>query len=103
MKKPVYGDELTIRYQGAMLKATCNEVTEMPRRGPGAAKITIVSKTIFHNGGEAFLLSAGEEASMRVERVTTMPHKRINIVSFFGLFDAPVIVSEVAAITPANL
>lgn len=89
MKKPIHGDELTIRYQGATLKAQCSEVLEMPKRGPGAAKFTIVSKSLFHNGGEAFLMEGATEMAVRVERVTSMPHKRVNIVSFYGVFDSP--------------
>jgi len=87
MKKPIHGDELTIRYQGAVVKAMCNEVMELPARGIGAAKFTIVSKSIFQNGSEAMLLEGTNEMALKVERVTLMPHKRINIVSFFGVFD----------------
>jgi hypothetical protein len=87
MKKPICGDELTIRYQGATLKANCSEVMELPKRGPGAAKFTIVSKSVFHNGGDATLLDGAVEMPVKVERVTSMPQKRIHIVSFYGMFD----------------
>ena len=86
MKKPINGDELTIRYHGATLKATCREVTEVPKRGPDAAKFSIISKTVFANGQEAFLLDGAAELSVRVERVTTMPDKRADLISFYGVF-----------------
>jgi hypothetical protein len=86
MKKPIHGDEITLRYQGATVKATCSEVTEIPSRGPGAAKLTITSKTLFHNGSEAFLLERDNEMPLKVERVTNLPHKRIYIISFIGIF-----------------
>lgn len=88
MKKPIHGDELTLRYQGALVKATCNEVTELPDRGAGAAKFTIISRTLFLKDGEAFLLGRGNEMSVKVERVTNLPQKHIYIVSLFGLFGA---------------
>jgi hypothetical protein len=88
MKKPIHGDELTIVYKGAVVKASCAEVMELPKRGAGAAKFTILSRTLFHNGADASLMDAGREVPVRVERVTTMGHKNMNIVSFFGTFEA---------------
>jgi len=87
MKKPIHGDEITIRYNGETVKATCCEVMEIPKRGPGAAKFTILSKSLFHNGGEAFLTHGPVETPLRVERVTTMPHRRSSLVSFYGVFE----------------
>ena len=72
--------------------ARCNEVTELPKNGPGAAKFTILSKILFHNGGQAMLMSGNTELPLRVERVTSIPQKRINIVSFYGVFDEPAVV-----------
>ena len=98
MKKPIHGDELTIRYQGATVTARCNDVTELPKNGPGAAKLTIHSKVLFHNGGQATLTDGATEMPLRVERVTSLPHERTNLISFYGLFDAP---AEVATASPS--
>lgn len=87
MKKPIHGDELTIRYDGQMVRAKCNDVTELPARAPGLARFTIVSKTRFQRGAGAALMDPDGELEVNVERVTAMPHKGINIVSFVGLFD----------------
>lgn len=87
MKKPIHGDELTIRYDGQMVRAKCNDVTELPARALGVARFTIVSKTPFRRGTGAALMDHGSELEVNVERVTSMPHKGINIVSFVGLFD----------------
>jgi hypothetical protein len=87
MKKPIHGDVLTIIYKGEVVKATCSEVTETPKAGPGTARLTILSKTLFRNGTEASLLDGGKENPVTVERVTEMRHKRVNIVSFRGVFE----------------
>jgi hypothetical protein len=95
MKKPIYGDELNIRYLGAMVRARCDEVTEMPSRGAGSARFTIVSQTPFEKGKEAHLIEGRSEIPIQVERVTMMGHRKINIVSFHGIFEGAV--SPVAA------
>ena len=87
MKKPIHGDDLIIRHQGVMLRATCNEVTETPNRGAGSAKFTIVSKARFEKGQEAHLLAGGGEIAIQVAHVTPMGHRNISIVSFHGVFD----------------
>jgi hypothetical protein len=88
MKMPMHGEELTIRYNGAVLKARCGEVTELSSRAPGTAKFNIVSKTIFQSGGDATLMQGPSELPVKVERVTMMGHKQVNIVSLSGVFDA---------------
>jgi hypothetical protein len=96
MKKPIHGDELTIRYSGAMVRARCDEIVETPTRGAGAARFTIVSQTRFERGHEAHLLEGAKELSIQVERVTMMGHRKANIVSFFGIFDSPGMLKEAA-------
>ncbi|MDB6111326.1 MAG: hypothetical protein JWR69_3076 [Pedosphaera sp.] len=86
MKKPTKGDELTIKYNGSTLKAICFEVTDVPKRGPDAAKFAIISKERFKNGGQAFFVNGSEEVGITVESVTSMPDKRADRVSFYGLF-----------------
>jgi hypothetical protein len=87
MKRPIQGDEITIRYQGATFKEKCGEVMEIPKRAPGATRFTVLSKGIFHNGGEAALVEGANEMAVRVERVTSMPEKRVNLISFYGVFE----------------
>jgi hypothetical protein len=87
MKKPIYGDQLSILYKGAVVTAMCNEITETPKGGPGAARFTILSKTLFKNGTEAHLIDGTKEMPITVERVTEMRHKNVNIISFRGIFD----------------
>jgi hypothetical protein len=87
MKRPIQGDEITIRYQGATLKEKCGEVTGIEKRTPGAARFIIMSKAMFHNGAEASLLEGAAEVALRVERVTTMPDNRVNLVSLYGVFE----------------
>jgi hypothetical protein len=96
MKKPIHGDELTLRYQGMTLKAICNEVMELPDRGAGAAKFTITSRTMFRRDEEAFLLMRGDEMALKVERVTNLPHKQLYIISLFGLFGGQSVASAPA-------
>lgn len=78
------------------MSARCGEVTELPKNGPGAAKFTILSKVVFHNGGQAVLMNGNSEMPLRVERVTSIPQKRINIVSFYGVFDHPPLAAPIA-------
>lgn len=97
MKKPLRGDQLTIRYEGALLKARCDEITDSPARGPGAASFTIVSQTSFVRGREAHLLQGASEVQVRVERVTVVGHRHINIVLLGGNFDTPGVIAEAPA------
>jgi hypothetical protein len=87
MKKPSHGEELTIRYQGATLRARCSEVLETPNRGFGSANFTIVSASRFVRGGEAALVRGADELPLQIERVTVVGHRNANIVSFHGTFD----------------
>jgi hypothetical protein len=87
MKKPIHGEELTIRYNGAILKARCGEVTDLFAREPGCAKFNIVSKIPFQRGSDAILMEGHTELTVKVERVTTMGHKPVNIVSLSGIFE----------------
>lgn len=87
MKRPNEGDELTIRYQGATFSEKCGPVTEIEKRAPGATRFTIMSKGTFHSGGEAALVDGANELPLRVERVTSMPEKRANLVSLYGVFE----------------
>jgi hypothetical protein len=87
MKRPIAGDEITIRYQGATFTEKCGEVIEIPKRAPGATRFTVFSKGVFHNGAEASLVEGGNETAVRVERVTSMPEKRVNLISFYGVFE----------------
>jgi hypothetical protein len=89
MKKPIHGDEISIRYLGNTVKAVCNDVTELSAGGVGLARFTIISRTPFRRGTEAHLLTGPNELHLNVDRVTTMPHKGLNIVSFTGIFDTP--------------
>ena len=97
MKKPHRGDQLTIRYQGALLNARCDEVADSPKGGPGAAAFSIVSQTGFVRGSEAHLIRGGDELALRVERVSVVGHRRINIISLGGIFETA------GASVPANL
>jgi hypothetical protein len=94
MKKPTHGEELTIRYNGTLFKARCGDVTELSSRGPGAAKFNIVSKLVFQNGGDAVLVEGPSELPVKVERVTMMGHKHVNIVSLSGVFDGAAVYSK---------
>lgn len=90
MKKPVQGDQLTIRYDGAIVRARCDDVTETVNGGPGAASFTIVSPTRFERGKQAHLLQGPNEMPVQVVRVTTVGHHRvskINVILFSGVFD----------------
>lgn len=87
MKRPIQGDEITIKYQGATFTEKCGEVMEIPKRAPGATRFTILTKGTFHNGGEAALVDGSDELPLRVERVTSMPEKRANLVSLYGVFE----------------
>ena len=86
MKRPMQGEEITIQYKGATFKEKCGEVTAIEKRTPGAARFMILSKATFQNGAEVSLLGAAEELPLRVERVTTMPGDRANLVSLYGVF-----------------
>jgi len=99
MKKPHHGDLLTIRYQGAILRATCDGVTEVSARAPGAANFSIVSQTVFERGREAHLLQGQNELPIQVLRVTTVGHQRVNrtnVVLFSAIFEQPVPVNQPA-------
>lgn len=87
MKKPIHGDPLSILYNGALVNATCSEITETPTAGPGAARLTILSRTLFKNGAEAKLMDGPNELALVVDRVTEMRHRNLNIVSFRGVFE----------------
>lgn len=92
MRKPLHGDQLTIRYDGAIVRARCDDVSEPPNAGPGAANFTIVSQSRFERGREAFLLQGPTEQSIHIVRVTPVGHHRankINVVLFSGIFDLP--------------
>ena len=87
MKKPHRGDQLTIRYDGVLLKARCDEVADTPARGSGAASFTIVSQTGFVRGKEAHLISGQQELPVHVERVMAVGHRHVNIVLLGGVFE----------------
>ena len=90
MRKPHHGDQLTIRYDGAVLRARCDDITEHPNRGPGAANFTIVSPARFERGHEAHLLQGPDELAIQVLRVTPVGHHRatkMNVVLFGAAFD----------------
>ena len=90
MKKPHHGDQLTIRYHGTTLRATCDGVTEVPSQGAGAASFSIVSQTPFERGQEAQLIQGPDELPIQVQRVTSVGHHRVhkmNVVSFLAIFD----------------
>jgi hypothetical protein len=86
MKKPLHGDYLNVRYEGATLRVRCDDITETPNRGVGAANFTIVSDTQFQRGHEAHLIAGAEELPVQVERVTIVGRRRMNIVLFRGVF-----------------
>ena len=91
MRKPLHGDQLTIRYDGALVRARCDDVTENPKHGIGAADFTIVSQTHFQRGKEATLLEGASEVAIQILRVTPVGHHRntkVNVVLFSGLFDS---------------
>lgn len=96
MKQPLRGDQLTLRYDGALLNARCDEIAETPARGPGAASFTIVSQTTFIRGREAQLIKGGVELAVQVERVTLVGHRRMNIVLLRGTFDTPTPIVAIA-------
>lgn len=90
MRKPHHGDQLTIRYDGAVLRARCDDITEMPSRGPGQANFSIVSPTQFERGHAAQLLQGPDELAIQVLRVTPVGHHRttkMNVVLFSAEFD----------------
>ena len=95
MKKPLRGDQLTIRYEGALLRARCDEISDTPTRGPGAASFTIVSQTPFVRGREAQLVQGASEMPLNVERVSVVGHRHINIILLGGIFEAPAAVAPV--------
>jgi hypothetical protein len=95
MKKPLRGDQLTIRYEGAVLRARCDEIIDSPTHGPGAATFTIVSQSPFVRGHQAHLIHGADELSLQVERVSVVGHRHINIILLGGIFEMPV-----AAIPP---
>jgi hypothetical protein len=104
MKKPLRGDQLTIRYEGALLRARCDEVADAPKRGAGAVSFTIVSQTGFVRGREAHLIQGASELPVQVERVSVVGHRRINIVMLGGVFDtalAPVGAAPLQTSVPA--
>jgi hypothetical protein len=103
MKKPSRGDQLTIRYEGALLRARCDEIADAPKRGDGAASLTIVSQVGFVRGKAAQLISGEQELSLLVERVSTVGHRHINIVSLGGTFDLPRPMGQAAAAPAPSL
>jgi hypothetical protein len=93
MRKPLHGDQLTIRYEGALVRARCDDVTEAPNRGVGAAQFTIVSPARFERGHPAQLIQGANELPVEVLRVTAIGHHRvskINVVLFSGIFDSAI-------------
>jgi hypothetical protein len=96
MRKPIFGDKLTIRYNGETLQVTCNEVRETPDLGPGAANFTIISKSLFQTGGDATLLSGAAQLPLKVGRVTSITHRRIHIVSLSGSFETAAMAAAIA-------
>src|SRR5690349_10102884 len=80
MKKPHHGDYLNVRYEGALLRLRCDDVTETPSRGPGTANLTFVSDTQFQRGHQAHLINGAEELPAQVERVSIVGRRRTNIV-----------------------
>jgi len=87
MKKPLHGEYLTIRYENATLRVRCDDITETPSRGAGAANFTIVSNTPFKRGEEAHLLAGASELPVQIERVTCVGNRKLNIVLFRGIFE----------------
>lgn len=96
MKKPLRGDQLTIRYEGALLRARCDEISDAPARGPGAASLTIVSQTSFVRGHAAQLIQGASESPLLVERVSVVGHRRMNIILLGGVFDSAPLKEEPA-------
>lgn len=86
MTKPVHGDELTIRYNGGLTRARCTEVMEIPARGAGAARFTIISPTVFQRGTEAALVKGAAEVTVQVVQVIAISQRHMNIVAFNGVF-----------------
>jgi len=84
MKKPHHGDYLNMRYDGALLRLRCDDITETPNRGVGTANLTIVSNTPFQRGHQAHLINGSEELSVQIERVTVVGRR--NIVLLHGSF-----------------
>jgi hypothetical protein len=86
MKKPHHGDYLNVRYEGALLRLRCDDVTETPNRGLGTANLTFVSDTQFQRGHQAHLINGSEELPVQVERVSIVGRRRTNIVLLHGAF-----------------
>ena len=100
MKKPLHGDQLTIRYDGALVRARCDDVTEVPKRGAGAAQFSIASTSRFERGHAAQLIQGPNELPLEVVRVTAVGHSRgnrIHVVLFSGIFDSSTISAPVAS------
>jgi hypothetical protein len=89
MKKPLHGEYLNVRYEGAMLRLRCDDVTETPNRGPGCVSFTVISDSQFQRGHPAYLILGADEISIDIERVTVVGNRRRNIVLFRGVFEAP--------------
>ena len=89
MKKPLLGDYLNVRYEGSILRVRCDDVTETPTRGEGAANFTIVSDAQFQRGHDAHLLLGADELLVHVDRVSVVGNRRRNIVQLHGTFDTP--------------
>ena len=89
MKKPLHGEYLNVRYEGAMLRVRCDDVTETPNRGPGSVNFTIISDTQFQRGHPDQLILGADELPIDIERVTVVGNRRRNIVLFRGIFEAP--------------
>jgi hypothetical protein len=88
MKKPVLGDYLNVRYEGAIHRVRCDDITETPSRGSGAANVTFVCDAQFHRGHDAHLLVGADELLVHVDRVSVVGNRRRNIVQLHGVFDA---------------
>jgi hypothetical protein len=89
MKKPLHGEYLNVRYDSAMLRVRCDDVTETPNRGLGSANFTVVSDVQFQRGHQAHLILGFDELAVDVERVTIVGSRRRNIVQFHGVFELP--------------
>jgi hypothetical protein len=89
MKKPLLGDYLNVRYAGAMHRVRCDDITETPSRGAGAANFTIISDVQFQRGQDAQLIVGSDELIVHVDRVSVVGNRRRNIVQLHGVFDAP--------------
>lgn len=88
MTRPVCGDEITIRYNGGLTRATCTEVAESVGTGPGGTIFKIISQSIFHRGAEAFLVRGAAEQAIKVVQVISNLQKHRSIVVFSGVFEA---------------